>query len=42
MTRGLNNLQAKKLLLDGYLMEVVEKITDERIKSIIKQNLKIV
>ena len=39
MTRGLSKLQAKKLLIDGYLMEVIEKITDEKIKSIVKQNL---
>ena len=39
MTRGLSKPQAKKLLIDGYLMEVIEKITDEKIKSIVKQNL---
>ena len=26
MTRGLNKNEAKKLLIDGYLMEVVDKI----------------
>ncbi len=41
MTRGLNKNEAKKLLIDGYLMEVVDKITDERIKPIIKEIIKI-
>ena len=41
MTRGLNNAQAKKLLIDGYVMEVIEKITDENIKIIIKKILKL-
>ena len=41
MTRGLNKNEAKKLLIDGYLMEVVDKITDERIKAIIKVIIKI-
>ena len=41
MTRGLNKNEAKKLLIDGYLMEVVDKITDERIKAIIKEIIKI-
>ena len=41
MTRGLNKNEAKKLLIDGYLMEVIDKITDERIKAIIKEIIKI-
>ena len=36
MTRGLNKNEAKKILLDGYFLEVIEKITDEKIKKISK------
>ena len=36
MTRGLNKNEAKKILLDGYFLEVIEKITDEEIKKISK------
>lgn len=36
MTRGLNKLEAKKILLDGYFLEVIEKITDNEIKKITK------
>ena len=36
MTRGLNKNEAKKILLDGYFLEVIDKITDEEIKKISK------
>ena len=36
MTRGLNKMEAKKILLDGYFLEVIEKITDNEIKKITK------
>ena len=36
-SRGLNYKQAKKLLISGFLLDVIEKITDEDIKSFIKE-----
>ncbi len=36
MTRGLNYQEAKKLLINGFLLDVVEKITDPEIKNLIK------
>ena len=36
MSRGLNYQEAKKLLIDGFLLDVVEKITDPEIKNLIK------
>ena len=36
MSRGLNYTKAKKLLINGFLLEVVEKITDSQIKNLIK------
>ena len=36
MTRGLNMQEAKQILLDGFYSEVIEKITDNKIKEIIK------
>ncbi len=35
MSRGLNYQQSKELLINGFLMDVVEKITDEEIKNLI-------
>ena len=35
-TRGLNYQEAKKLLINGFLLDVVEKITDSEIKNLIK------
>ena len=35
MSRGLNYLQSKELLINGFLMDVVEKITDVEIKNLI-------
>ena len=37
MTRGLNRIEAKKILLDGFFLEVINKITDDTIKNIIKE-----
>ena len=39
MSRGLNYKEAKKLLINGFLLDVIEKITDEEIKNIIKNLL---
>ena len=36
MSRGLNYQQSKELLINGFLLDVVEKITDEEIKNLIK------
>ena len=35
MSRGLNYQQSKELLINGFLMDVVEKITDVEIKNLI-------
>ncbi len=39
MSRGLNFKEAKKLLINGFLLDVIEKITDEEIKNLIKNLL---
>ena len=36
MSRGLNYQQAKELLINGFLLDVIEKITDPEIKNLIK------
>ena len=36
MSRGLNYHQSKELLINGFLLDVVEKITDPEIKNLIK------
>ncbi len=36
MSRGLSHKQAKELLINGFLLEVVEKITDSEVKNLIK------
>ena len=38
-SRGLNYKEAKKLLINGFLLDVIEKITDEEIKNLIKSLL---
>jgi len=37
MSRGLNYKQSRKLLINGFLLDVVEKITDLEIKNLIKK-----
>ena len=37
MSRGLNYKEAKKLLLRGFLLDVIEKITDTEIKYFLKK-----
>ena len=39
MSRGLNYKEAKKLLINGFLLDVIEKITDEQNKNLIKNLL---
>ncbi len=36
MSRGLNYKQAKELLINGFLLDVVEKITDPEVRNLIK------
>ena len=36
MSRGLNYREAKDLLINGFLLDVVEKITDSEVKNLIK------
>jgi len=36
MSRGLNYQESKELLINGFLLDVVEKITDSEIKNLIK------
>ena len=37
MSRGLSQQQSKELLINGFLLDAVEKITDEEIKNLIKK-----
>jgi len=39
MSRGLNYSQAKDLLLNGFLLDVIEKITENEIKNLIKNSI---
>ena len=36
MSRGLNYKQAKELLINGFLLDVVEKITVSEVKNLVK------
>ena len=36
MSRGLNYNQSKELLINGFLLDVIEKITDSEIKNLVK------
>ena len=36
MSRGLSYQQSRELLINGFLLDVVEKITDSEIKNLIK------
>jgi Fe-S cluster assembly protein SufD len=38
-SRGLNYKEAKNLLIKGFLLDVIEKITDEEIKNFIKSTM---
>ena len=40
-SRGLNFKQAKKLLINGFFLDVIEKITDEEIKNFIKKTMEL-
>ena len=39
MSRGLTYKQAKELLVNGFLLDVIEKITDDEIKNLIKTKM---
>ncbi len=39
MSRGLNYTQAKDLLLNGFLLDVIEKITENEIKNLVKSSI---
>ncbi len=36
MSRGLNYQQSKELLINGFMLDVIEKISDTEIKNLIK------
>jgi Fe-S cluster assembly protein SufD len=36
MSRGLNYQQSKELLINGFVLDVIEKITDNEIKNLVK------
>ena len=36
MSRGLNYKQSKELLINGFMLDVVEKITNTEIRNLIK------
>ena len=42
MSRGLSLQQSKELLINGFLMDAVEKITDLEIKKLIKDMMGVV
>jgi len=41
MSRGLNYQQSRELLINGFLLDIIEKITDLEIKDLIKNIIKI-
>ena len=41
MSRGLNYQQSRELLINGFLIDVIEKITDQEIKDLIKNIMNI-
>ena len=41
MSRGLNYQQSRELLINGFLMDVIEKITDQEVKELLKNMMKI-
>ena len=36
MSRGLDYKQSKELLINGFLLDVIEKITDSEVRNFIK------
>ncbi len=41
MSRGIGYAEAKKLLIDGFINDVIEKITNKEVKNYIKGALKL-
>ena len=39
MSRGLDYQQSRELLINGFLLDVIEKITDSEIKNLIKNTI---
>ena len=39
MSRGLSRVQAKQLIIEGFLLEVVEQITDSEIKKFVEKQI---
>ena len=39
MSRGLSRVQAKQLIIDGFLLEVIEQITDSEIKKFVEKQI---
>ena len=39
MSRGLNYQQSKELLINGFVLDVIEKITDNEIKNLVKSTI---
>tara|TARA_B100000579_G_C22521953_1_gene706600 strand:- start:179 stop:676 length:498 start_codon:yes stop_codon:yes gene_type:complete len=38
-SRGLNYKEAKKLLINGFILDVIDKITDDEIKTFVKKTM---
>ena len=36
MSRGLNYQQSKELLINGFILDVIDKITDSEVKNLVK------
>ena len=36
MSRGLNYEESKNLLINGFIMEVIDKITEDEIRKLVK------
>ena len=36
MSRGLNYQQSKELLINGFILDVIDKITDLEVKNLVK------
>jgi Fe-S cluster assembly scaffold protein SufB len=39
MTRGISEIDAKKLLIKGFLADVLEKVKNQEIKMLFEENL---
>ena len=39
MSRGLNYKQSRELLINGFLLDVIDKVTDVEIKNLVKKTM---